>query len=288
MKINKRTVLMALLLIVALPVSAKSPLWKVSKGSNHLFIGGTVHVLSKDDYPLPAAFNKVYRQTEQLILETDMLKLQMPDMQMKMIQAISYQDGTTLKDHLKPETYQKLEEYLSKSGMPMMAVNNFKPGMVAMMLTVLELKRLGLMGEGVDQFYNTKARLEDRTVGKLETVDQQISFIATMGENNPDEFILYTLRDIKQLPKIFKEMKVAWRSGDTKKLAEIAIAPMKKEFPETYQTLLVKRNKAWVPQIQAMIKTKEIEMILVGALHLAGDESVLKQLEELGYKVEQL
>ena len=61
----------------------------------------------------------------------------------------------------------------------------------------------------------------------------------------------------------------------------------KKDFPDTYQNFIVKRNKAWVPQIEAMIKAKEIEMILVGVLHLAGEDSVLNQLKALGYKIEQ-
>jgi uncharacterized protein YbaP (TraB family) len=160
--------------------------------------------------------------------------------------------------------------------------------MASTMLTIIELKKLGVDSEGVDAFYNNKASQDDKTLGKLETVDQQISFLSSLGEKNPDEFIMYTLRDMKELPKIFGNMKAAWKIGDTKKLAEIGITPLKQNFPDIYQNLLVKRNNAWIPQIEVMMKTKEIEMILVGALHLAGNESVLAQLKALGYTVEQL
>ncbi len=274
-------------LTLALPVSAKSPLWKVSKGDDHLFIGGTIHMLSKSDFPLPAEFEKIYKQSEQLVFETDMKKLQMPEVQLKMMKQISYQDGTTMKDHLKPETFKALSDHATKAGIPMLMINNFKPGMAATMLTVMELQKLGVDSEGVDSFYNNKATEDKKTLGKLETVDQQISFIAAMGEKNPDAFMMYTLRDLKELPKIFGEMKAAWKTGNTQKLTEIGIVPFKSEFPEIYQNLLVKRNNAWIPQIETMMKTKEIEMILVGALHLAGDDSVLAQLKKLGYSIEQ-
>ena len=287
MKTIKLSTLIISLLILALPAFAKSPLWKVSKGDDHLFIGGTIHVLGKSDYPLPAEFETIYNQTEQLVFETDMQKLQTPETQMKIVQKMSYQDGSTLKDHLKPETYQALTDFAGKSGMPISMIERFKPGMASTMLTIIELKKLGVDAEGVDSFYNSKANQDSKTRGKLESVDEQLNFLATLGENNPDEFISFTLRDMKELPKLFEEMKTAWRSGDINKLAEIGVTPMKKDFPDTYQNLIVKRNNAWIPQIETMIKTREIEMILVGALHLAGDDSVLNQLKALGYNIEQ-
>ncbi len=281
------TALITSLLIIALPASANSPLWKVSKDGDHLFIGGTIHMLGKNDYPLPPKFESIYNQSEQLVFETDITKLQLPETQLKMVQLMSYQDGSTLKDHLSPKTYQALTDFSDGSGLPMMVIERFKPGMASTMITMIELKKLGVDAEGVDSFYNSKANQDSKKIGKLESVDQQMSFLATLGEKNPDEFISYTLHDMKQLPEIFNEMKRAWRTGDIKKLDKIGIAPMKKDFPDTYQNLIVKRNKAWIPQIEAMIKTREIEMILVGILHLSGDDSVLSQLKTLGYSVEQ-
>lgn len=288
MKIIRLATLIISLLVFTLPAFATSPLWKVSKGNDHLFIGGTIHMLGKSDYPLPPEFETIYNQSEQLVFETDMQKLQLPETQMKMVQLLSYQDGSTLKDHLNPDTYQALADFANKSGMPIAMIERFKPGMASTMLTIIELKKLGVDAEGVDSFYNSKASQDSKMLGKLETVDEQLNFLATLGEKNPDEFIAYTLRDMKELPKLFGEMKTAWRSGDINKLAEIGVIPMKKDFSETYQNLIIKRNKAWIPQIEAMIKTKEIEMILVGILHLSGGDSVLKQLEILGYRIEQL
>lgn len=67
----------ALLLQVSVTsVSADSPVWKVAKGDNHLFIGGTVHVLSSADYSLPEAFGKAYGASSIIVFEADIQDLQ--------------------------------------------------------------------------------------------------------------------------------------------------------------------------------------------------------------------
>jgi hypothetical protein len=63
---------------------------------------------------------------------------------------------------------------------------------------------------------------------------------------------------------------------------------MQQDFPEVYQTLLVERNEAWMPQLEAMFASKEVEFVLVGALHLAGKDGVLAKLGARGYRITQL
>ena len=83
-------------------------------------------------------------------------------------------------------------------------------------------------------------------------------------------------------------MKQAWRRGNLAQLKAVGITPFKNEFPDIYQTLIVDRNNAWLPKIEAMVKSREVEFVLVGALHLAGDDGLLALLVARGYRVRQL
>ena len=67
-----------LLLFISLPVYAGSSVWTVEKDGNRLFIGGTVHLLTASDYPLPPAYEKAYNGSVKVVLETNMQKLQSP------------------------------------------------------------------------------------------------------------------------------------------------------------------------------------------------------------------
>jgi len=276
-----------ILLGFCLPAYAASSVWTVEKDGNRVFIGGTIHLLTVSDYPLPAVFEKAYAQSVEVILETDIQKLQSPEFQAIMMRELSYSDGRNLQQVVNHETYRSLESFFSVRGIPMANIVGFKPGMVATMMTMVELQRLGLVGIGVDAFFNGKSIKDAKKLGQLETVESQIAFIANMGLGQEDEILRYSLADIEQLPSLMQSMKQAWRRGNMSRLNEIGITPFKKEFPEVHRALFTNRNNAWMPQIEAMLKTRAVEFVLVGALHLAGDDGLLSQLAARGYKVRQ-
>lgn len=286
-----RNTLYAVLFMLLFAVSsadAGAPVWKVSKDGNQLYIGGTIHVLGKTDYPLPAAFDAAYRQAERVVFETDLQKIKSPEVQQKLAQTMFYTDGRSLQQALDKQTFAELERYLASRGIPAATVLSFKPGMLALTLTIIELRRLGLGGAGVDEFYNTKALADHKKLGQLESVEQQLSFIAAMGEGNENDVINHTLRDLKELPRIMQSLKDAWRSGDINRLQEVGLKSFKQDSQALYDKLIVQRNNAWIPQLEALLKTGEVELVLVGALHLAGDEGVLAQLARRGYTVQML
>jgi uncharacterized protein YbaP (TraB family) len=276
-----------LLLVVSFPIYAESSVWTVEKDGNTIFLGGTIHLLTESDYPLPQAYEKAYAGSVEVVLETDMQKLQSPEFQATMMRELRYSDGRNLQQVVNKNTYRALELFFSTRGIPMVNIVGFKPGMVAIMVTMVELQRLGLAGIGVDTYYSTKSINDQKKLGQLETVETQVAFIANMGAGQEDEMLMYTLADIERLPTLMQSMKDAWRRGDMTKLKEIGITPFENEFPGVHKALLVDRNNAWMPQIEAMLKTSAVEFVLVGALHLAGDNGLLSQLAARGYKVRQ-
>ena len=275
-----------LLSFISTTLHAESSVWKIKKGNNYLFLGGTVHVLAAADYPLPDEFDQAYQRSERLVLETDMQKLESPDFQQTMLRELTYSDGRNLKSVLSEKTFQALEQYCSSRGIPMANLLPFKPGLVAATLTIFELQYLGLAGEGVDAYFNGKAVKDQKSIGQLETVEAQLEFISTMGQGREDEMIAYTLSDIKNLSSLMGEIKQLWRSGNMSDLDTLAVIPFKNDFPGIYKKILVDRNNAWIPQIQSMLKTREVEFVLVGALHLAGEDGLLAQLSASGYEVQ--
>jgi uncharacterized protein YbaP (TraB family) len=164
----------------------------------------------------------------------------------------------------------------------------FKAGMVSVTLTIVELQRLGLAGTGVDQFFSQRAANDRKEIGALETAQEQLMFIATMGEGKEDELIAYTLRQIEDLPEMMQAMKAAWRAGDNAKMEAVALRPMEKDFPVMTDRFVEDRNDAWLPRIEAMFETEAVEFVLVGALHLVGEEGLLEQLKAKGYEIDNL
>ena len=82
-------------------------------------------------------------------------------------------------------------------------------------------------------------------------------------------------------------MSDAWRTGNRKKLYSKGIQPMQKDYPRIHRSLLVDRNYDWLPKIERLLKHQEKKLVMVGALHLVGEDGLLTLLKNKGYKIEQ-
>ena len=288
--LNQIKFLTYLVLLVFSSVSmAKSPVWRVSKDDSHLYLGGTIHLLSASDYPLPEAFDIAYSESAEMIFETDIAAMSAPETQALMQSVVMFQDGTTINDVLSPETYQKLVEFLGARQIPIEALNQLNPAGLSLTMTIIELQGLGLMGNaGVDQHYNSRSIDDGKEIDELETVEEQISFINSINAIDADLLVTSTMQDLNQLDDVWTELLAAWRIGDMDTLEKLGIEPMRETTPSLYDIFLVKRNNHWMQEIQLMLNDDEVEFVLVGALHMAGEDGLIEQLEAADYQVQQL
>jgi hypothetical protein len=279
--------LFALLYFCVNCVNAAS-VWKVSKGENTIYIGGTVHVLSASDYPLPKAFDQAYNKSDSLVFETDGSQFNTPEFQQLSMQYILLKEGNTLRSLLSEDTYKMLQAHLQSRNLPIQNFSMFTPGFLTITLTMNELQILGVDSAGVDAYYEKLAQTDKKPISWFEEPEQQLAFIANIGNGNEDQIVAHTLRDISSLDEYMQNMMNAWRKGDRQKLIEVGILDMQINYPRVYQNLIVARNQDWIPKIEQLFLDSDVEFVLVGALHLVGKDGVLTKLSENGYQIEQI
>ncbi len=273
-----------ILLIVSYSVSAQTSLWKISKDNQTLYLGGTVHVLGHDDYPLPVEFEQAFKAAGKIVFETNITQAKEPEFSQKMMQAMLYPLGESLQDVLSQPTYQRLEAYFSDK-VPMGQISAMKPGMVVIVMSAIEFQRMGMVTVGVDEHFWQRAMAEKKSIDTLETLDEQLSFLVNMGNGNENELILNTLNDLKNISSMINSLRSAWRSGNELEMKNIVLLDMLEDYPELYQSMLVERNNNWLPRIEAMFNDETTALVLVGALHLVGEDGLLQLLRNKGYSV---
>lgn len=266
---------------------SETSLWKISKNGNELYLGGTIHVLKKEDYPLPVEFNKAFEKSDKLVFETNIEMTKTPEFGQKMTRMLTFPAGKSLKDAISKKTFNKLKKYLAERNIPVESFLSYKPSMIVLVITVIELQKMGMVDVGVDEYFHNKAKQAGKTTKYFETVDEQLEFIRTMGQGNEDAMLLSSIDDMSRMEAVMNTIKSAWVSGDENKLVEVGLTEMMRDYPGIYQSLLVKRNNNWMPHIERMMGDKKVEMILVGALHLVGKDGLLQQLRDKGYTVKQ-
>ena len=269
-------------------VWADASVWRVTNGESTVYLGGTVHMLRPEDFPLPEEFALAYEASSELFFETDISSLVDPGVQSQMLQKLTYGSNLSLKDVLNIEAYTALENYTAEVGMPLIMLERFKPGMIVSTLQALEFQRMGFTPEGVDAFFNSQALADGKAVGALETLDEQINLLATMGEGNESEFIIMSLEDLESTAGLMDDMIDAWRYGDLEALRNLFVDDMLDRAPAVYDLLLRQRNLRWIPQIEAMLDDPETEFVLVGAAHLVGGDGVVELLRSRGYGISKL
>lgn len=268
---------------------ADGSVWKATRGETTLYVGGSFHMLSDGDYPLPSGYDQAFAQADEIYFETDLNAAQDPGFQMQMMQVLLLENGQTLDEILKPETYSTLETYMEDRGVPVEQFARFTPTGLSLTLTVVELRRMGMIPElGVDQAYYARAQSENKPTGALETPEEQLAYLAGLGDGQADQLILSTLEQLDALEQQMNAIKAAWLAGDMQTIDELGNRMMRQDFPGAYEALIVERNQNWMVDINEMLTDDDTEMVLVGTLHLAGPDGLLANMKELGFRLEQL
>lgn len=283
-----RKLIAIMVLLLGAVQAPASPVWVASNGDNTVYLGGTIHMLRESDYPLPDPFYTAYAAADVLVFETDISVMDQPGAQMGMLQQLMYTDGRTLQTVLNDEAYTALTDYVAGLGLPMMMLQNMKPGMLMSSLEVMAFQQLGFMPQGVDLYFYERAGSDGKDIDYLESVQQQVEFVAELGEGEESDYVLLSLSDLEELEVDIDGMVETWRQGDSALMMESFVDDMQESAPDSYELLLSGRNTEWMTQIEAMLADSDTEYVLVGVAHLLGEDGLVEMLRARGYRVNQL
>lgn len=283
----KKQISVVLLLLVVSVLTAQTSVWQATKGDKVLYVGGTIHLLKACDYPLPEQFDSALQASDVLYVEADIDKLSDPAYAQTMMSAMMLPEGETLQSVLTEDVYKQLSDESAKLSLPIQNLNQFKPSLAVVTLSAMKMMSMGLSSEGVDKHLMGKAKEAEKAIEFLESVEFQINLLAGMGEGNEDNFVKYSLMDLKNMETELESLLLDWKNGSSSIMSE-QIDEMQSDFPALYKSLLLDRNKLWIEKIVELENSGKKEFYAVGTLHLHGDDGLIKMLEDKGYTIEQV
>ncbi|MBT8077469.1 MAG: TraB/GumN family protein [Gammaproteobacteria bacterium] len=280
------------LLAVASTAAADSghplPLWQINGHGNSVFLLGSVHLLRASDHPLPSAIDAAYQEAERLVMELDMDDIDPLTTQAVVAELSAITDGRSLSDLLGQRRYANVEKESRKLGISLDMFARSEPWYVAISIEQLMLMRAGLTQEhGVEAHFVGKAAADGKEIIGLETIRQQLGLLDGLSMPAQRNLLAQVLEESADLQSSMAALIRAWRHGDTGYLEQNMLAEMKRHR-ELYRTIVVDRNKDWVRQIGRYLGRKDDYLVIVGALHLIGDDGVPAMLAQRGHDVVQL
>jgi uncharacterized protein YbaP (TraB family) len=244
-------------------------LWKAEGASNVVYLLGSIHLLQATNYPLPAVIESAFSNSQTAVFETDIDKMDDPAQQMAMMSKIMLPQGQTLRQNLSSNVYESLSKHAAEIGLPMTALDQYRPAAVVMTLEVMELTTLGADPEfGVDKHFSKLAREHGKRVIPLETPEFQIGLLTGFSKEEEDLLVEKSIEDIDNEKKLFGEMVAAWRTGDSAALEKM-LNELRTEAPSIFKKLVSDRTSSWIPQLDKLLQGSQNAIVIVGAGHLS-------------------
>jgi uncharacterized protein len=280
---------LALVLGPATAAHARDFLWKVTgKTGGSVYLVGSVHLLTQDFYPLSAALDRAFKESDLLVEEADFADLMSPSTQMQMLARSMLPSTTSLESVISPATFALVVKRAKDLGLPIEPLKRFKPWSLALMLSSLEWQKAGFDPEiGIDRHFYDQARTEGKQIQGLETAEFQISRFDDIAFNQQERLLAGTLKDVDTEMANLTTLVQAWKAGDAAAIEQIVLKDVKQD-PLMYQRLLVERNRNWMPRLDALLMRPKPAFVVVGAAHLVGPDGLVALLKAKGYRVEQL
>ncbi|MEL7541393.1 MAG: TraB/GumN family protein [Pseudomonadota bacterium] len=264
-------------------------MWKLTDDDTTIHMFGTVHLLRPELEWRSDALDQAIADADTIVFEVDMKS---PEAQRAIatdfLQRGMFDDGRTLKEVLGDEDEAVISAAFDSIGVPIDAMNTFEPWMASVNLGVMKLVNDGYdPNSGVESVIEAEADEAGKSFGYLEQISQQTDAFDLLPEDEQISMLYETALLLDESPQMLDLLVDEWADGDIEGIAKLVANPDGYGFTDAaYQSLLVKRNEAWVPQIEAMLDEPGSVFIAVGAGHLAGPDSVVTMLRDKGYQIE--
>ncbi|HEX3948315.1 MAG TPA: TraB/GumN family protein [Steroidobacteraceae bacterium] len=266
-------------------VRADAPLhalWELHGKHNTVYLLGSIHVLRPTDYPLSPAVLNAYRDAKSIFMEVNLAEIDSQRMQTELLASARLPEGQTLLSIMGEQRYKRAQVLAQEVGIDLGIFDAFAPWFAAEAISQLQLQQLGFQPQsGVEMFFLERARSDGKSVAGLETVHDQIALFDALSMDEQADYLVSSLEEAHDLPKEVAAMVHAWVSGDTQWFADQIKSEIGRD-PALYQSVLVARNRKWVPKIEALLNDDRNYLVIVGTGHLVGQGSVIELLRKDG------
>ncbi len=269
----------------------KCLLWKVESGSATVYLLGSVHVANASMYPLDATIERAFANSDKLVVEINILKVDPQRMGQLIFQKGMYPPGESLEKSISKETLGKLKAVLKEAGLTMAAVSAQRPWLASMRLTMRNLQKLGYSQElGIDRHFLIEAMATKKEILELETAEGQINMLAEWPKDLQDLFLLSTLKEYSQTGDLMATMVQNWKKGDAKGLDQLVrkTALDNPKLEPVMKKLFDDRNVKMISKIEKYLKSDHTFFVVAGAGHMVGKKGLVQLLRDEGLKVEQM
>ncbi|ADU29434.1 TraB/GumN family protein [Evansella cellulosilytica] len=266
--------------------------YKIEEGSNTVYLFGSIHVGVEDLYPLHDSIESAFAESDYIAVEVDISNINELEAMAIAIRDGIFLDGRNLKNKLGEEAFEGLVSLTSEYGLPLneTVLNYMKPWVAKDLLTTAMVEEAGLQTEyGIDLYFLERATDDSMEIIALETMREQLEVIQTMSDEAQAADLAKSIEEFDEGVEELSLLMELWIDGDIE-----AISAMRhvgddatEEYREYIKALTDDRDVKMAEKIEEFIlgDNNDTYFVVVGAMHLVGENSVVDLLTKQGYNV---
>jgi len=272
-------------------IEADPGLWTISDEDSTVYIFGTVHILPPELDWRSEAVTAALEDAEIVYFEADVLSAEAQIAMQTLVPQLGLNaPDVTLSSLISDEAKDHMATIAGRLGAPAdvlsAQMDPLKPWLASINLAVMQIQMAGYdPASGVEAQLTAAAQDAGKSFGYFETVEEQLRFFAEMPVEIQIADFEVGVRQMVEEPQLLTELVQDWAAGDMDALDDTFSGAMRESSPELFQRLLIDRNIAWIPQIEAALDGSDDALVAVGAGHLPGEQGVIALLEAEGYTV---
>ncbi|MGO5000461.1 TraB/GumN family protein [Oceanisphaera sp. W20_SRM_FM3] len=258
-------------------------LWSAIKGDQQLWLFGSIHLADARLAKLPTALAERLQRSEHLYLEVNP-KTVTPQL---LTPFLTLPAADSWQTRLGSPLSLELEHALA--ALNLSHLKSMPPWFATMQLSQAHAKLQGFVSnQGVDMQLLQLAEQQGFTVSALESPTLVFELMASLSERNLEQdFVRHSLTEQAEMAEHLELLFSTWQSGDERALLALLDdqgSPALTNFIR--QELLWARNKLWLAELKRQAPTQAL--IVVGALHLYGEQGLLELLQADGYQLQKV
>jgi uncharacterized protein YbaP (TraB family) len=256
--------------------------WQLRGAAGTVYIAGSMHLLRAGDSRLPRTYEAAYREAERLVMEIDVDDLDPAAAAAFTAGHATYPPGPGLRAALGERRWQRARSEFARVGLQIESFDRLEPWAASLVYSVAGMARLGFEPElGVEEQLKTRAAADGKDITGLETLEFQLGLFDALSPADQARLLDLTIDDADGSAREIDRLTAAWSGGDVAALSRLLLREYRR-FPTLYEALVYRRNRDWVPQVEALLQRDGDSLVVVGAMHLVGRDSLIELLRRRG------
>jgi uncharacterized protein YbaP (TraB family) len=254
-------------------------LWEISRpGTTPSYLFGTIHSEDPGVIALAPSVEQAFTASRQVVLEVNLDA----DAIAAGAAAMLLTDGQRLPEIIGGKLFAQAAAALRTRGIPEAVAEHMKPWAAAAALSMPTPDT----GRVLDVVLFERARQAGKTVHGLETIAEQLAVFEGLPLDDQVALLQDAVEQFAGLDPMLADLLAAYKRQDLAAMMAInesALASSDPRLAEEFQRrLIVERNRRMAGRTEPYLRQGGA-FIAVGALHLAGEQGLVRLLEQRGY-----